>query len=75
MTLGVDSKKKRTKQVTECIPSGLMTKYEFYFSFQRKKFEINMPILIEIKNVKSLDVISIGTFSFEFNKETNIKSC
>ena len=35
---------------------------------------MNLPILIEIKNVKSLNVISVGTFSFEFDKETKIKS-
>jgi hypothetical protein len=59
--------KKKTKQVSECIPSSLLTSYNFFFAFKKKKFEQNVPIIIEIKNVKSLNVISIGTFSFMFN--------
>ena len=59
--------KKKTKQVSECITSSLLTSYNFFFAFKKKKFEQNVPIIIEIKNVKSLNVISIGTFSFLFN--------
>jgi hypothetical protein len=59
--------KKKTKQVSECIASSLLTSYNFFFAFKKKKFEQNVPIIIEIKNVKSLNVISIGTFSFLFN--------
>ena len=31
--------------------------------------EDDVPIIIEIKNVKSLNVISVGTFSFQFGKD------
>lgn len=53
--------------MSECIPSSLLTAYNFFFTFKKKKFDHNVPIVIEIKNVKSLNVISIGTFSFQFD--------
>lgn len=40
--------------------------------FKKKHFEQNFPIIIEIKNVKSLNVISIGTFSFQFNQKKEL---
>jgi hypothetical protein len=64
--------KKKTKQVSECIPSSLLTAYNFFFTFKKKKFEHNVPIVIEIKNVKSLNAISIGTFSFQFDGRQEI---
>lgn len=62
-----NSKPKITKQVSECIPSSMLTSYNFFFTFKKKHFEHDTPIIIEIKNVKSLNVISIGTFSFQFH--------
>lgn len=58
---------KKTKQVSECIPSSALVSYNFFFNFKKRFFEDNFPIIIEIKNVKSLNVLSIGTFSFQFN--------
>ena len=65
---------KKTKQISECIPSSMLTTYNFFFSIKKNVFELNLPIVIEIKNVKSLNVVSAGTFSFQFNHKLDLVS-